>query len=165
VSQAQRGINGNVLDRQLQNVARTHGIDNVRAALGPGRLENLQAIADATKTNAARVAFNQGARYVAHVLATSAGYRIAGISGAIGAEGALLATQKVLNAVRTDPAVGRNLLFAIKAGARPENYAPLIAGMIAKDQQQEQPQTTTVVQPDAARGVGEVDLPTTGATQ
>lgn len=136
VSQTQRGINGNVLEKQIRKIVTSRGIDNVRAALGPGRLENLQAIAAATKTNAGRAAFNKGIQYVAHALPITAGYHFGGVYGAGAAEAATFATQRVLNAVRTNPEVGQKLLYAIEYGARPENYARVVAGAIASQEKQ-----------------------------
>lgn len=138
VSQAQRGINGNVLEKQIRKVVESRGIDNVRVALGPGRLENLQAIAAATKTNAGRAAFNKGIQFVSHALPVSLGYHMGGIYGAAGAEGAMLATQRVLDAVRTNPEIGQKLLYAIHYGARPENYAPMVAAAVAQMQQKQE---------------------------
>jgi hypothetical protein len=151
VSQAQRGINGNTLDKQLRNVARSYGgADNLRDVLGPGRLENLQAIADATRTNAGRTMLNQGIRSIAEYLPASyLGYKIGehlagptgGAAGAASADAMMYATRRVLNAVRTDPRIGQNLLFAINSGARPASYGPLIAGMMVKaNTEQQQPQ-------------------------
>ena len=147
VSQAQRGLNGNVLSKQIRKIVEVKGIDNVRAALGPGRLENLQDLADATKTNAGRVGVNKAIRFVSEALPVAylgfkAGEHFGGIPGgmvgAAGAEAGILGVKRVYDAVRTNPRIGKNLLFAIESGANPKNYAPLIAAMIANDNNQQQ---------------------------
>jgi hypothetical protein len=149
VSQTYRGINGSALDAKLKQVVRRNGLANVRAALGPGGLENLQEIANATKTNAARQRFNQAVHHVAEYLGAAVGYSVGAstgghVGGALGAAGGAMAgrvsevaVQRVLNAVRADPKIGQQLTFAIQSGARPENYAPLIGGLITKSQQPE----------------------------
>jgi hypothetical protein len=82
-------------------------------------------------------------------------YAIGGVAG----------TRYVLQQMVTNPKVGDMMKYAVDYGATPERAAKMIAMIISNAESAQQPQTTTVVQPDAARGVGGVDLPTTGATQ
>lgn len=156
VSMQQRGINGKKLDSGLQRLVQRHGLETVKAALGPGRLENLQTIADATKTNAQRLNFNRGlhevARFVGGAAGAKAGSALSGGSwegtmagaatgAAVGAK-AHAALARTLEAVRMNPKVGQNLVFAIESGADPKNYGPFIGAMITKaesENQEEEP--------------------------
>lgn len=146
VSQTQRGINGNGLMRSLQQTIRNTrgGRQVVEAALGPGRLENLEDIARLNQTNAQRKAFNVAVQNVArhlppgtnHFLAGTMGGAVGHMTGIGGWEGAAagelgyLGYTRVMNALKTNPAIARNLIFAIRSGARPEFYGPMIANMV-----------------------------------
>lgn len=144
VSMEQRGINGRKLQSGIDTLVRRYGVDTVRQTLGPGRLENLQAIAAATKTNVGRANFNRGISEVVHYLGAGlgavVGEKLSGGNWMMGAAGAavgagaaragLRGTEAVMNAVRTNPNIGRNLLFAIDSGARPERYGPMIGAMV-----------------------------------
>jgi hypothetical protein len=145
VSQEQRGINGKKLLNGLSNLVLQHGRAAVTDALGgPGRLEAMQAIGNATKTNAGRAAVNKGMLNVAgYLLGAKAGYASTGhwaggaLGGALGAKAADVtqaAVGKVLRAIQANPTVAHNLLFAIDAGSKPENYGPFIATMIQKSE-------------------------------
>lgn len=148
VSQEQRGINGNELEKGIQQVVERHGYDTVVKALGPGRLENLQAIAAATRTNAQRATFNRAIHHVAGFLgaslgagagaAASGGNHYAATAGAGMGYAAGLAAKDtvatVLNAVRLNPRVGRSLLFMLDKGSDPKVYGPLIGSMITQSE-------------------------------
>ena len=144
VSQTQRGMNGKTLQNGLRQIVNRYGRANVETALGGAeRLNNLQAIADATKTNAGRQALNFGVRQAAKWLVPYLGYKAGesltgsfagGIMGASAAEAAAMATERVYRAIAANPKIGQNLLFAIKSGARPENYGPLIGAMIQQNE-------------------------------
>jgi hypothetical protein len=144
VSQAQRGINGNGLMRDLQKTVSKYGRANVEDVLGPGRLENLENIARLNQTNAQRQAFNLGVRQIAkflpgagnHFMAGSIGGAIGHMSGVGGWEGAAagelsyVGMKAVLNAIKTNPKIGQYVTYAIESGARPEYYGPTVARMI-----------------------------------
>jgi hypothetical protein len=143
VSSAQRGVNGKRLMRDLTSAVNKKGRPAIEAALGPGRLDNLEAIARANDTIPKKVAFTQAVRNVAKEMekgavlggvvgqATGAGF---GVGGTVGA-GLMGATYlpDVLRAVAANPRIGRSLTFAIEAGARPEVYGPMIARMVQAD--------------------------------
>jgi hypothetical protein len=143
VSSAQRGVNGKGLMRDLTSAVNKKGRPAIEAALGPGRLDNLEAIARANDTIPKKVAFTQAVRNVAKEMekgavlggvvgqATGAGF---GVGGTVGA-GLMGATYlpDVLRAVAANPRIGRSLTFAIEAGARPEVYGPMIARMVQAD--------------------------------
>jgi hypothetical protein len=177
-SQAQRGINGRGLLTDLQRAVKLYGRPQVEASLGPGRLENLEDIAQQNVTEKQRATFNGGVQNVAQELArlereaAQAGTRQperlsqwgkralvmtagAGVShaaggspylGAITAEGLYESSRFVLNAIKTNPKIAKNFLFALQSGATAERYGPFIATMIQKamtdsslqQQQQEQ---------------------------
>jgi hypothetical protein len=137
-SQAQRGINGKGLLTDLQRAVKLYGRPQVEAALGLGRLDNLEEIAQQNMTAAKRVAFNRGVwevmkrLHVGAVLGGAAG-------GVVGhwAEGAAVGagavgTGEVINAIKTNPKIGQNFLFALQSGATAERYGPFIATMIQK---------------------------------
>ena len=68
------------------------------------------------------------------------GYHLGGFEGAaeLGAAGesAYGATKLVLHKIATDPEVGRNLLYALDSGARPENFTPHIGAQILRSLRQ-----------------------------
>lgn len=145
VSQEQRGINGATLEKGIQQAVEKHGYDTVVKALGPGRLENLQAIAQATKTNAQRADFNKALHHVVAYLGIAGGAaaghalgggELGGIAGASIGYGAAMTTKdalgNVLNSVRLNPRIGRSLLFMLNKGTKPEVYGPLIGSMITQ---------------------------------
>jgi len=55
-------------------------------------------------------------------------------AGAAAGWAASAASKRVMDAVLTNPKVAQNLIFAMESGARPEHYAPMIAGMIQEAQ-------------------------------
>ena len=127
-------------------------------ALGPGRLDNLEAIARANDTLPKKVAFSQAVWNVAKNMSHGAiaggavGGFVGGVAGAMGGdyrEGAAVGAgvgaglgaggigsmyiPGILKAVAANPRIGRSLTFAIEAGARPEAYGPMIARMVQAD--------------------------------
>jgi len=150
-SAAQRGVNGKGLLRDLTSTVNRKGRPFVESVLGVGRLDNLEEIANANNTAAKKVAFGEAVRNVARNLAHGA---IAGsVAGEVAgnrAAGGMIGTgivaasyiPKVLRAIAADPRIGQQLTFALKSGARPENYGPLIANMIQAAQQKSQAEDT-----------------------
>lgn len=138
VSQTQRGINGNVLMNGLQRAVRDSGRANLEATLGPGRLDNLEQIARLNITNAQRQVFNRGvhevARYLPIYLGARIGEHVGGfpgeVVGALAGGAVKPAIDTVLDAVKANPKIGQNLTFAIRSGADPKHFGPLIATMI-----------------------------------
>lgn len=134
-SQVQRGINGKGLMRDLQVAVKRHGRAEIEAALGPGRLESLERIADANQTAAGRSNFNHGVQEVVKHMAHGA--TLGGIVGhfvgswpvgaAVGAS-----TSAVFDAIKANPRIAQNFLFALESGANAERYGPFIANMIQK---------------------------------
>jgi hypothetical protein len=71
-------------------------------------------------------------------LAMTAGGAIAHLAdvspyfGMVAGEATYESSRAVLNAIKTNPKIAQNFLFAIQSGARAERYGPLIATMIQK---------------------------------
>ena len=144
VSQQQRGINGNRLLSGLKNQVIKYGRSTVSNALGgEEHLKALEAIGNANKTNAARQAFNRGwhevSRYLPLYLGYKAGEAVTGnfVGGAVGATAAAAGAaqlraqgERVLAAVRSNPKIAQNLIFAVDSGANPKHYGPMIATMV-----------------------------------
>jgi hypothetical protein len=159
-SQAQRGINGRGLLTDLQRAVKLYGRPQVEASLGPGRLENLEDIAQQNVTEKQRAQFNIGIKNVAQELdrlnkeaARSRPAQTQGLSPmakrdlamSVGA-GVAYATggptyplmvgaatvHDVFNAIKTNPKIAKNFLFALQSGATAERYGPFIATMIQK---------------------------------
>jgi hypothetical protein len=155
VSNTQRGINGKGLRDDLVRAIKLYTRPEIEKSLGPGRLDSLEEIADNNMTDKQRAIFNLGVRNTAagleigekkgapaiptsikgHAAGLAAGLvtHVAGgpwYMGALGGEVSYYGIKRVMDAVKSDPVIARNLLFAIGSGAKPENYGPFIAGMI-----------------------------------
>lgn len=149
---AYRGFNGNKLRSSLKRLSMKYGDRQLSRMIGVDQYNNLVKLADITRTNADRQKFGGAVNDVAkevvkllpHVgtsgIGATIGYHIGGPAGAaVGAaagEATQLAARRVMRAVATNPKIGRNLAFAIEAGARPEVYAPMIASEVAKENMQ-----------------------------
>jgi hypothetical protein len=156
-SQAQRGINGRGLLTDLQRAVKLYGRPQVETALGPGRLENLEDIAQQNVTDKQRAQFNIGIKNVAQELnrlnkeaavakpvqQSPIGRRDlamnigAGVAYATGGPAyplmvAAATVGDVFNAIKTNPKIAKNFLFALQSGATAERYGPFIATMIQK---------------------------------
>lgn len=150
-STGQRGVNGRGLMRDLTSAVNKKGRPLIERTLGPGRLDNLEAIARANDTVTKRTAFGEGVRNVARNMAHGAmigglGSEVMGLGykpGAAAGAAAIAATYapQVMKAIATNPKIGQTLIYAIEYGARPEAYGPMIAKMIQdSEKQQEAPQ-------------------------
>jgi hypothetical protein len=151
-SQAQRGINGKGLLTDLQRAVKLYGRPQVEAALGSGRLDNLEEIAQQNMTAAKRVQFNRGVweimkrLHVGAVLGGAAGGLVGHWAEGAAVGAGAVGTGEVINAIKTNPKIAQNFLFALQSGATAERYGPFIATMIQKamtdsslqQQQQEQ---------------------------
>jgi hypothetical protein len=115
-----------------------------------GKIEDtLQSIADLTDSPAKRVAFGDAVRSVAHSMAYGGmvGGTVGHVAGSYEAgaavgTGVVAATYapKVMRAVIGNPRIGGFLTSAIKMGARPEVYGPMIAKMVQEyNEGQQQP--------------------------
>ena len=158
VSNEQRGINGNGLMRDIQKTIATHGREKVEQALGPERLQEWENIARWNQTNAKRKAFNMGVQEVAKALpapmsemgkratamvAGGAAAHVLGASpymGALAGEATYESTRMVLNAIKANPKIAQNFMFALESGATAKRYGPFIAGLITKSQTEAQQQ-------------------------
>ena len=154
VSQTQRGVNGNGLMADIQRAIKIHGRDRIETALGPGRLENFEDIARWNQTNEKRKAFNIGLREVAANMPQAkpmgewgkraiamtvggAGSHLMGGSpyvGMVAGEAGYEGTRAVLNAIKMNPQIGKNFMFALESGATAAKYGPFVATMIQKQQ-------------------------------
>jgi hypothetical protein len=155
------GINGNRLRSGINSAIVRYGRPGVAEALGGEEyLKSLEAIADKTSTSKGMFAVQRTMGEIARYLPVYLGYKAGeAMSGGTFTGGALLGATaavtgaaiaqrqagRVLAAVRSNPAIAQNLLFAIDAGANPKNYGPLIATMIqrheaeaAKNREQEE---------------------------
>jgi hypothetical protein len=142
ISTEQRGIDGKVLMKQLQGAVNRYGRFTIDRTLGPGRLDVLEQIAQKTSTQAGRINFYNGLREVfksmekGAVLGGVAGHFAgswaggAGIGAASGA--AFEGIPRVLDAIKTNPKIAQNFLFALDSGASAEKYAPFVAEMIQR---------------------------------
>jgi hypothetical protein len=218
VSLTQRGINGRGLMTDLQRAVKLYGRPQLETALGQGRLESLEEIAQQNVTDKGRAAFNNGLQTVtkevqkilnenpedavakeikrlkgnepaapfdqakaqaaevkrleeeaaegkapapekispwvkrsaAFTVGTALGHLtgFGGFAGGVAGEGTYETSRYVLNAIKTNPKIAQNFLFALQSGATAERYGPFIATMIQKAmtdssqrrQQQEQQQ-------------------------
>lgn len=140
VSQAQRGIDGNSLMKNLGTAVRKYGRGYVEDAVGPGRLEMLEEIARQNQTVAKRKAFNQAVGHISNFSLPALGAlggHWAGIGSLAGAgvgEAANLTYPRVFRAIQANPKIAHQVIFAIESGARPQFYGPAIAQMIQKSQ-------------------------------
>lgn len=148
VSYEQRGINGKVLLKGLRSMILNPKIGRAGVAEALGgeeRLKALEAIGNATSTNAGRSALNKAMRVVAYniprVAGQYAGWKLTGhwlgaVTGgevaSAGVNASKEATARVMRAAMSNPQIANHLLFAVDSGARPENYGPLIGSMIQK---------------------------------
>lgn len=122
-----RGVNGNRLLARFDALLRDN--PDARDLIGSQRVDALRDVFHANDTLAARKRFGSAVAQVATMLG---GYHLHGALGAVGGETAYLGIRRVLDGMVRDPNIARNLLFAIDAGARPENYSPMVARMIEK---------------------------------
>jgi hypothetical protein len=140
---AYRGFDGNRLMSGLQRLQRQMGRKGLDTLLGPGRLDNLERIAELNRTNANRAKFGAAVepvvRYLVPHMSTAAlgGYvaHQAGLPWEVGAAGGFAAGQawqKVMRAVAANPKIGNYLTYAIDSGARPERYGPMLGTMIQR---------------------------------
>jgi len=144
VSAEQRGINGKGLMRGLQQAVRNYGRPSIEQSLGPGRLENLENIARMNQTNPQRAAFNKGVWEVMRHLEQgailggaaggAAGHWEAGAAAGTGIAGGMEAYTTVMNALKANPKIAQNFMFALESGATAKRYGPFIAEMIQKNQ-------------------------------
>ena len=144
VSAEQRGINGKGLMRGLQQAVRNYGRPSIEQSLGPGRLENLENIARMNQTNPQRAAFNKGVWEVVRHLHYGAmlggmtggiaGNWEAGAAAGTGIAGGIEAYTTVMNALKANPKIAQNFMFALESGATAKRYGPFIAEMIQKNQ-------------------------------
>lgn len=156
---AYRGFNGNRLRGALKQLTMKYGDRPLGRIIGGDQLDNLSRLADITRTQADRAKFGAGVNHIAQWMTRNEG-KVAGAVGAAGgavghlvggaegaaygagaAEVAYAAGRRVMRAIATNPRVGKNFIFAIQAGARPLNYAPLIGAMVRENDQDQGGQT------------------------
>jgi len=144
VSAEQRGIDGKGLMRGLQQAVRNYGRPSIEQSLGPGRLENLENIARMNQTNPQRAAFNKGVwevvRHLHHgavlggMTGGMAGNWEAGAAAGTAVAGGIEGYNAVMNALKANPKIAQNFMFALESGATAKRYGPFIAEMIQKSQ-------------------------------
>lgn len=123
-----RGFNGNHLGARFEEfLTKNPDAPNI---IGRERVENLRRIFKANGTMAARKRFGNA---VASVATALTGYHLGGWQGGLGAETAYHGIRYVVGNMVSNPKIAKNVLFAIDSGANPQNFAPMIAGMIARN--------------------------------
>lgn len=127
-----RGFDGNRIGARFEAFLREN--PDARQTIGPDRVDTLRQIFRANNTLASRSRFGKAVLNVAKVVggggAALAGHKAGGYGGAAAAEAAYLGIQHVMSGLVSNPNAAKNLLFAIDSGARPENYAPIVAKLI-----------------------------------
>ena len=163
-SEAQRGINGMGLRRDLLTSIKIYGRDTLDKTMGPEWLDTMDKIADRNMTDKQRAVFTGGIRTIAEELeklqkaapplaakepgivpqigrralamtAGGAGAILTGHSpywGIVAGEAGYETIHSVLNAIKTNPRIAQNFLFALDSGASAKKYGPLIATMIQR---------------------------------
>lgn len=151
-----RGFNGDKLKENLSALIDKYGAPALQRVMGRDGLNSLSEVAEMNSTRAGASDFGQATNAIAKYLSTMTahGTRLvgaaggaalahslglsgwegyaAGAAGGMGvAEGGRQATRAVWNAITTNPRIAENVVFALKGGARVQNYAPYIARMIA----------------------------------
>lgn len=148
------GINGKQLLGSIRNARIKYGDIGLSEVLGSDRLTNLEEQAALNVTQTQRRAYGEGINKVLDYIGQKDPHLLyhfgaAGVGGAIGHAtgvgfyggaaagiGIELGAKKLAEMMVADPKIGQNFAFAIRSGARPENYVPMIASMIrtASDQ-------------------------------
>jgi hypothetical protein len=139
-----RGINGGMLQRRLSSVVGKVGQAEVENAIGKEGLDNLYKIADLTSQPERAAKFGDVARNAARYMlrrgmAMSVGAgaaKLAGANptvGAMGGEAAYEMAGMVIRKAATSPRVGKLMMMAVKTGASPKVYAPLIVQALHSD--------------------------------
>lgn len=142
-----RGFNGTQLMGNLNRLETKFGRASLERVVGRENLNTLYQVAELNRTNASRAKFGAAVKPVAQYLAMHAGpAAVGGYLGRdtpVGWEGGAAAglalsygNTRVMNAVLTNPEVANNLIFAIRSGARPENYGPFIGSLITQAEQE-----------------------------
>lgn len=148
------GINGKQLLGSIRNARIKYGDIGLSEVFGSDRLTNLEEQAALNVTQTQRRAYGEGINKVLDYIGQKDPHLLyhfgaAGVGGAIGHAtgvgfyggaaagiGIELGAKKLAEMMVADPKIGQNFAFAIRSGARPENYVPMIASMIrtASDQ-------------------------------
>lgn len=127
-----RGFDGNRIGARFEAFLREN--PDARQTIGQDRIDTLRQVFKANHTLAARKRFGQSVVNVARVMGGGAaalgGHKVGGYAGAAAAEASYAAIDRVMSGLITNPNAAKNLLFAIDSGARPENYAPIVAKLI-----------------------------------
>lgn len=151
VSQEQRGLNGKILLTGLRQAVNKYGRSYVAEAIGgEQRLEALQELGQQTQTLAQRQKLNEAVQniiappthlpfnhYAAMSMGAAAGHftGVGSLAGAGIGAGIALTYPQVIRAIQANPTIARNVLFAIRSGARPAVYGPMIAKLIQDSNQ------------------------------
>jgi hypothetical protein len=138
------GFNGQQLGKNMEGLIRTMGRPTVERLMGRENLDSVLQIAQATSTNAGRAKIGIALKAVTnslihlHAGPIAVGGFLVHVAGApweVGAGAGLVTSEafkRVTNAVMTNPAVAKNLLYAVEYGANPEHYGPFIATLIQR---------------------------------
>ena len=141
-----RGFNGTAALSRFRQALRVN--PELKNILGTQGSDNLQSIFKYNASMAGRQRFGTATSQIVRWLGergksvgvggagAALGYVFGGAHGAaelgVGAEAMYHGTKFVLHKIATDPAVGKQLLYALEYGARPENFAPTIGNMILR---------------------------------
>ena len=148
IGNAYNGINGKQLLGAIRNARIKYGDIGLTEVFGSDRLTNLEEQAALNVTQSQRRFYGEAINNVLDYIQQKDPHLLyhfgaAGIGGAIGhatgvgfyggaaaGVGIELGAKKLAEMMVADPKIGQNFAFAIRAGARPENYVPMIVSMI-----------------------------------
>ena len=148
IGNSYNGLNGKSLLTAIRNARTKYGDVQLSEILGSDRLVNMEQQAALNVTQSQRqqygLALNKVAQWVeeknpgmmAHFGAMGVGGLAAHVTGmpwytgAAAGLGTEMGVKKIAQIVMSNPKIGENLAFALRSGARPENYVPMIGSMI-----------------------------------
>lgn len=148
IGNAYNGINGKSLLTAIRNARIKYGDVQLTQIFGSDRLVNMEEQAALNVTQQQRRFYGEGLNKIAEYIQQKDPqllyhFGAAGIGGAIAHHEGLpwylgaaagvgieLSAKKLAEVMIADPKIGQNFAFAIRAGARPENYVPMIASML-----------------------------------
>lgn len=152
-----RGFSGDMLASRVQRVVQQLGQARVERVIGRDNLQAVLDIAEANRSNTSRARFGAATDQVGQWLAEHGGLHFApraaamglgamagnsaGINGWLGAsagEAAYEGSRVMLQKILTNPKAAQNLLYAVRTGAKPETYVPIVGAILQQADQQNQ---------------------------
>jgi hypothetical protein len=136
------GFDGKKMGKDVRNMINSLGRGAVDRLVGRENVEAVLRVADLNTTTAGRAKFGAAIRQIGQALISkhvgpiaAGGYlgKLTGIGWEAGAGlgwGTAEGMERLSRLIVSKPQLAKNLLFALDAGAKPENYGPFIATMI-----------------------------------